>query len=102
MHKFTGSSLAVGSLCALLGALACSSEPSGGSDNSNNTPFGSSPNNAAGASSNPNQPSQQMPGVVGSGGTEGQANPSLSTGGSTSLGAGGSTGMTAPVVDEPP
>ncbi len=102
MHKAIGSTLAAGSLCALLGALGCSSEPSGNGNTGNSTPFGSG-GNMPGMSTNPNQPGQMQPGgVVGSGGSEGQVNPPLSSGGSTGLSTGGSTGMQPPVTDEPP
>lgn len=103
MLKFSDSTLAVGSLCALLGAFSCSAEPSGDDPGGgNSTPFGANPGNMPGVSTNPNQPSPMTPGAVGSGGSEGQLNPALNSGGTTGVSAGGSTGVVPPVVDELP
>jgi hypothetical protein len=101
MHKISDSSLAVGSLCALLGALACSAEPSNDSP-AMAAPFGGTPSNTD-TSTNPNQPSQMTPGtVMGSGGTEGQSNPSLTDNMNVGMNTGGAGGMLPPVVDAPP
>ncbi|MEY2933058.1 MAG: hypothetical protein RL033_3807, partial [Pseudomonadota bacterium] len=102
MHKLSGSSLAIGSLCALLGALACSSEPSNNNSASGMPGVFGGPSNMPGTSTNPNQPTANQPSTVtGSGGSEGQSNPVLNTGGSTAVSSGGSAGA-PPVVDVAP
>jgi hypothetical protein len=104
MHKLSHSTLVVGSLVALLGAFACSSEPDGSKTvGPAVTPFGSTPPGTD-TTTNPNQPATNTPpgGVNGSAGSEGQTNPTLNNPVTGPTGSAGASGMTMPVVDVMP
>jgi Glycosyl hydrolase family 12 len=105
MHKLSDSTFVVGSLFALLGALACSAQPESknSDDNEGAQPFGMPgsgvSSNLPGSGGSSGQAATQAQGTN-SGGTEGLGTPVLSGGaGSTgAVGAAGSAGMSPPLV----